>query len=219
MQAIVRLKNSGRLVQIRQGFYVIVPPRYLERGVPVFMYIDDLMTSLNRQYYVSLFSAAALHGAGHQQPMDLQLMISKPAMRDISQTMVEIKFYLRTSWKNVHLEQRKTETGYLQLAGPELTLTDLVRYHHLIGGIARISLVIEEILEKVSHKVLCDVLKTERSPVIQRVAFLCKRFNWESGFQELLQSRRLRKIDLDLNEGEHGSLDREFKIRVNTELE
>ncbi|NBI56461.1 type IV toxin-antitoxin system AbiEi family antitoxin, partial [Photobacterium alginatilyticum] len=36
----------------------------------------------NREYYLGLYSTAALHGAGHQQPMQSQIIIKKPALRD-----------------------------------------------------------------------------------------------------------------------------------------
>ncbi|KAA6343689.1 hypothetical protein EZS27_008633 [termite gut metagenome] len=34
-----------------------------------YLFIDNLMKSLDKPYYVSLSSAAALYGAVHQQPM------------------------------------------------------------------------------------------------------------------------------------------------------
>ena len=69
-RAISRYTQKGRLYSVRQGFYVIITPEFLhQKRVPELMFIDDLMKYLNSPYYVSLLSAAALHGAGHQQPM------------------------------------------------------------------------------------------------------------------------------------------------------
>jgi len=71
LQKIFRLKNKNQLAQVRKEFYVIIPPQYSNRGmVPPTLFINDMMDFLNKEYYVGFFSAAALHGAGHQQPME-----------------------------------------------------------------------------------------------------------------------------------------------------
>ena len=81
-QNIYRLKSKNQLAQVRKEFYVIVPPQYSNRGmVPSTLFIDDLMQYLNREYYIGLLSASALHGAGHQQPMQFQVMIKKPPLQ------------------------------------------------------------------------------------------------------------------------------------------
>ena len=59
-QTLYRLKSKKEIAQVRQGFYVIIPPEYSKQGIlPPYLYIDDLMKSLNKQYYVGLLSAAA----------------------------------------------------------------------------------------------------------------------------------------------------------------
>lgn len=75
LQNIYRLKSKKTLAQVRKEFYVIIPPQYLNRGmIPPTLFIDDMMKHLDKEYYVGLFSAAALHGAGHQQPMEFQVV-------------------------------------------------------------------------------------------------------------------------------------------------
>ena len=70
-QNLFRLKTKNRISQIRKEFYVIIPPAYINRGmIPAAFFVDDMMKFLNKNYYVGLFSAAALHGAAHQQPME-----------------------------------------------------------------------------------------------------------------------------------------------------
>lgn len=83
-QSIYRLKTKKRVAQIRKGFYAIIAPEYSNSGmIPVHLFIDDIMKSLNIHYYVGLISAAALHGTAHQQPMEYFVITEKPAMRDI----------------------------------------------------------------------------------------------------------------------------------------
>lgn len=61
-----RLASNGEIALIRRGFYVIITPEFsLQKSVPALMYIDDLMKYIGGGYYVSLLSAAALHGAAH----------------------------------------------------------------------------------------------------------------------------------------------------------
>ena len=77
--AIRRLKNRGRLVAPRRGFFVIVPTEYRAAGAPPpSWFIDDLMRFLGQPYYVGLLSAAGLHGASHQQSMVFQVVTDRP---------------------------------------------------------------------------------------------------------------------------------------------
>ena len=47
-QILYRLKKKNEIVQIRQGFYAIIPPEYSKQGIiPPYLYIDDLMKSLD----------------------------------------------------------------------------------------------------------------------------------------------------------------------------
>jgi hypothetical protein len=76
------LKLKKEVLQIRQGFYVIIPPKYSKSGtLPLYLFIDDLMKSLDKPYYVSLLSVAALHGAAYQQPMGYTVITQSPAPR------------------------------------------------------------------------------------------------------------------------------------------
>ena len=77
--ALRRMKQQQRIVSPRRGFYVIVPPEYRATGSPpASWFVDDLMHHLGQPYYVGLLSAAAIHGAAHQQPMVFQVVTNKP---------------------------------------------------------------------------------------------------------------------------------------------
>ena len=134
LQKIFRLKNKNQLAQVRKEFYVIIPPQYSNRGmVPPTLFINDMMDFLNRKYYVGLFSAAALHGAGHQQPMEFQLMTQKPALRNIKNQKLSISFFTKKEWEQNQIIEKKTEAGYLKVSSPELTDFDMVQYHKRIS--------------------------------------------------------------------------------------
>ena len=77
-QSLYRLKAKKSIAQIRKGFYAILSPEYSKQGmVPPLLFIDDLMKTLGKRYYVGLISAAALHGAAHQQPMEYFVITEK----------------------------------------------------------------------------------------------------------------------------------------------
>ncbi|MGH7573003.1 MAG: type IV toxin-antitoxin system AbiEi family antitoxin domain-containing protein [Gemmatimonadota bacterium] len=57
--------------------------------------IDDLMRFLEQPYYVGLLSAAAIHGAGYQQPMVFQVITDQPT-REIRIGRQRIEFHRRS---------------------------------------------------------------------------------------------------------------------------
>ena len=92
--ALRRLKQKGRIANPRRGFYVIVPVEYREAGCqPANWLIDDLMRFLSQPYYVGILSAAAIHGAAHQQPMLFQVVTDRPT-RPARAGRVRIGFHM-----------------------------------------------------------------------------------------------------------------------------
>src|SRR5271163_4780074 len=83
LDAAEKLQKRDRLLNLRQGFYVIVPPQYLNFGSPPpASFIDDLMRHDSRPYYVGLLKAAELQGASHQAVMEYQV-VTNCQMRDV----------------------------------------------------------------------------------------------------------------------------------------
>lgn len=95
--ALNRLRLKGRVRSVYQGFYIIIPPEYSVHGVlPAIQFIDDLMHYLNKPYYVGLLSAAALHGAAHQQPQESYVITVRPAQRPLISGGVKINFMIKS---------------------------------------------------------------------------------------------------------------------------
>lgn len=116
-QVLFRLKNKKRIAQIRKGFYAILSPEYSQQGmVPPSLFIDDLMLTLGKQYYVGLISAAALHGAAHQQPMEYFLITEKPALRNIRNKKLKVNFFIKKCWRQEDLIKKKTDAGYINIS-------------------------------------------------------------------------------------------------------
>jgi len=223
LQKIFRLKNKSQLAQVRKEFYVIIPPQYSNRGmVPPTLFINDMMDFLNREYYVGLFSAAALHGAGHQQPMEFQLMTQKPALRSINNQKLVINFFTKNEWKQDQIIEKKTETGYLKVSSPELTAFDLVQYHKRIGGLNRILPILKELAETIKPSFLLKTAKTQKKPNVQRLGFLLDLSGSDSLANSLfrLMSENSKELPLSLaHKKRSGVINEKWKIIENTELE
>ncbi|MGL6075458.1 MAG: type IV toxin-antitoxin system AbiEi family antitoxin domain-containing protein [Fimbriiglobus sp.] len=77
--AALRLKQKGRLVSPRRGFFLILRPEDHSLGAPdPVEWIDPLMKYEGIDYRISLLRAAAFHGSAHQAAMVFQV-IAPPA--------------------------------------------------------------------------------------------------------------------------------------------
>ncbi|MBI4860932.1 MAG: type IV toxin-antitoxin system AbiEi family antitoxin [Candidatus Riflebacteria bacterium] len=148
-QALHRLAGRGRVVHLRGGFYVIVPLEYRATGIlPPSWFIGDLMRSIGQPYYVGLLSAAALHGAAHQQPQEFQVVTSKPVRR-VEVRGLKVAFVTCSSTAKVPTVEKKAETGTFRVSTPAATALDLVRYSGHAGGLSNVATVLQELVEVV----------------------------------------------------------------------
>lgn len=224
LQNIYRLKTKKQLAQVRKEFYVIIPPQYSSRGMlPTSLFIDDLMVYLDRDYYVSLFSAAALHGAGHQQPMNFQVISSKPPLRNISNTKLSISFFTKKRWEKEQVEEKKTETGYIKVSTPELTAFDLVYYHKKIGGLNRIIPILEELKDSMKASILEKTAKNQINSTIQRLGYLLEELGSDSlanSLYRVIEKKSIKDIQLSLSHPLNKEIiNGKWKVIINTELD
>jgi len=223
-QKLHRLKKENKLAQVRKEFYVIVPPQYSHQGIlPTTYYLDDMMTFLKREYYLGLYSAAALHGAGHQQPMQSQIIIQKPALRDIKTKKQHLNFFTKSSWNGDWLDKKKTDAGYVLVSSPELTAIDLVHYHKQIGGLNRIIPVLEELSENLKSSTLIAIAAASSFPTIQRLGYLLEQLSetkLAESLSTLLAVNKTNAAPLSLShKNKSGFKDDKWNLIINTELE
>jgi len=170
--ALRRLKQRGRIVSPRRGFYVVVPPEYRTAGSPpASWFIDDLMRFLKQPYYVGLLSAAAIHGAAHEQPMVFQVITSKP-VREMRAGRVTLRFSMNGKVEQMPLMDVQTETGSMRVATPETTAFDLVRYPAEAGYLSNAATVLAELAELLDADALVALTPLVRVPDIQRLGYL-----------------------------------------------
>ncbi|WP_291134620.1 type IV toxin-antitoxin system AbiEi family antitoxin domain-containing protein [Flavobacterium sp. UBA7663] len=173
LQNLYRLKVKNKIVQIRKGFYTILPVEYSRYGIiPSNMYLDDMMQSLNRKYYLGLISAAAIHGASHQQSMETFVITEKPALRDIKNKKLKINFLVKNEWNTEDINQIKTEAGYINVSSPELTALDLLYYVDKLG-MNRVITILKELVEVIKPNILAKTAKNySQTATVQRLGYL-----------------------------------------------
>lgn len=226
--ALNRLATKGEIVSVWKGFYVIVPLKYaIRKMVPPVLYIDDLMKYLNRPYYVGLLNAAAFYGAAHQQPQDFFVLSKPPALRDTTKKGIRINFVSRKEIPTSLLQSFKTETGYIQVSSPELTAADLITYQKEVGGLNRVSTILNELAESL-HMNILNKSFFENVPVstIQRLGFLLEQVLEQTKLANKLLERvkengcTFQKIPLKSdNQTEGCTIDLKWKIIINEEIE
>ena len=188
-KAAARLQKKQLLLNPRQGFYVAVPPQYLQWGAPPpNWYIDDLMRHEGRPYYVGLLKAAELHGATHHAVMEFQVVTDKQLAK-IRAGRSFITFYFRKDMQAVSdgTEDRKTDTGKMKISSAELTALDLLRYLHAIGGIDTASTVLKDLAPRLDGAKLAALAHDFERTTIQRLGYLLDWLDFEAATQDLHQ--------------------------------
>jgi len=170
--AMRRLIEQGRVASPRRGFFVVVPPEYRVTGAPpASWFIDELMRHFKQPYYVGLLTAAALHGAAHQQPLAFQVITSKPT-RAIRVGSISIRFLMNGRLAQMPTIEKQTETGTMRVATPEACAYDLVRYPAAAGHLGNVLTVLSELVEQCDKDALLRIAPLVRLPDVQRLGYL-----------------------------------------------
>jgi predicted transcriptional regulator of viral defense system len=223
-QGIYRLKSKKKLAQIRRGFYAIVAPQYSDWGmIPFYMFIDDLMKYLNREYYIGLISAAAIHGAAHQQPMQFQVITKKPALSNMENSKWKIRFFVKSKWRDSDIVEKKTEAGYINVSSPSLTAFDLVHYSKSNIGMDSVITILEELVESIKPSELNKTAIGQKVPDIQRLGYLLEQLGNEklaSVLFKRIAREPLKGIPISLGDKKReGAFDNKWNVIINTELD
>ena len=226
--ALNRLSGKDKILSIHKGYYLIIPPIYQSKGVlPPIYFIDEMMKNLNRPYYVGLLNAAALHGAGHQQPQTFCVVSNFPVLRPTIRKGIRINYLTIKDVPIQYIEKLKTETGYVNVSSPELTATDLVQYEKHVGGLNRVATVLNELSEAIRpEKLNKDFLENIPTSTIQRLGYLME---YELDKKELADTlfkamknlgKVFYRIPLKSNKATKGyETNERWKVVLNTEIE
>lgn len=177
--ALRRQKQKGRLASPRRGFYVYVPPEHRAAGAPpASWFIDDLMRFTGCEYYVGLLSAAALHGAGHQQPMVFQVL-ADGLHGTLAAGRSSIEVLRSCSVGRLPVQRVQTETGTMAVSTPEATALDLVRLPAAAGNWNNVATVLAELSAAMEAGRLVAAAGCTRLPDVQRLGYLLEQLGEE----------------------------------------
>lgn len=175
--ALGRQIHKNQLVAPRQGFYLILRPEDQITGPDPSRWINPLMKFLRTDYRISLLRAAMFHGASHQAAMTFQV-VAPQQLRPIfiGRHRIEFIYQSSLSFSKVNqspwLESLKSDAGYAQVAGVELTLLDCIRYFHKSGGINNVAQIVQDIGGKANSKRLADLAAFYENSNVRRLGYL-----------------------------------------------
>lgn len=173
-----RLVNKHRLASPRRGFYLILRPEDRVAGAPdPVRWIDPLMKFLNLDYRISVLRAAAFHGASHQAAMVFQVVVPKQLRAfDIGRHRLQFIYQSPVAFAKTNLPdwlaQMKSEAGFAQVAGVELTLLDCARYFHRAAGINGVAQIVKDIGDKADSYKLAKAAMVYENAVVRRLGYL-----------------------------------------------
>ena len=222
---LTRLVEKKEIINLRKGFYLIIPPRYSKKGhIPIQLYINKLSQSLNRNYYLGFYSAAKFYGASHQQIHREYVMIEKPKLGDIRKNNLDIRFITSSKWPAKNIIEKKSDAGIFKISSPALTAADLIHHQTKLGGLNRMLAILEELSEEITNNDLEDLLTwyPHRS-TLQRLAFILEAQQADVDLSLIFNQLKLQPyfpVLLSPNSNQKaGAVDNRWKVDVNIKLE
>ncbi|MGF1636632.1 MAG: type IV toxin-antitoxin system AbiEi family antitoxin [Cyclobacteriaceae bacterium] len=223
---ISRLTEKKEILNLRKGFYLIIPPRYSSTvKLPIQLYAEKLFKYLNRNYYVALYAAAKIHGASHQQSQRDYLIIETPKLNTIKKKSFDIGFFTTGTWPKSNIEIKKSDAGEYKISSPALTFIDLIHHHTKIGGLNRMLASLEELTEEM-HEIDIEELITwyPHKSTLQRAGFLIEELMGKNAFTEIIHEKLKLQSYFPIllspkKTQKPGAVDNKWKVDVNIKLE
>jgi len=193
-KALQRLCYRGRLVRAGRGFYVLVPLAYAAAGcVPAEWFLADLMKYRGSPYYVGCLSAAVLHGATHQRPQELQVVVPH-YLRGVESPVLRIRFLRFAGMSAALTHPYRTQTGDIPVSIPEWTAIDLIRFQKHYGSMDAAATVLTEVAEVLDAKKLAVAASREPcNAFLQRLGWMLDFLGYQKLTGPLAEEVRVRK--------------------------
>jgi hypothetical protein len=177
-----RLALKDRLLSPRRGFYLILRPEDRIAGAPdPARWIDPLLRSMKLDYRISLLRAAAFHGSSHQAAMVFQVIVPRQlpeivAGRHKIVFIYQSKAAFAQTNRKPWLDSIKTDAGYAQVAGVELTLLDSTRYFHKAAGLNGAAQIVHDLGGKAKPRILAEAAAFYENSAVRRLGYLLEHF-------------------------------------------
>lgn len=166
------LADRGEVACPERGFYVIVRPEHRTAGCPpASWFIDPWMRWLGVEYRVGALTAAALHGAAHQQPQAFQVLVAE-AREAVTIGRVRVQFLADPGVTSRVFASMNTETGTMQVLTPEETAFSLVAHARESGGVDAVSRVLVDLGREVGPAALATAARHHETATVQRLGYL-----------------------------------------------
>ncbi len=176
--AITRSIKKRRLANPRHGFYLILRPEDQIAGAPdPVKWIDPLMKHQGIDYRISLLRAAAFHGSSHQAAMVFQIVVPRQLRNfDLGRHRLQFLYQAAESFAQVNtpnlVSKMKSDAGFANVAGIELTLLDCVRYFHKAAGINGVAQIAKDIGAKANPRTLAKAAAAYENSAVRRLGYL-----------------------------------------------
>jgi predicted transcriptional regulator of viral defense system len=223
-KALQRAVKRGRIVKVKEYFYVLVPLEYGNAGAPpASWFIGDLMKAMRLPYYVGLLSAAAQHGASHHQPQEFQVLTDR-SVRPMIAGRTRIHFFASKYVASSAAIDVKTPTGAMRVSTPETTVVDLVRFARSAGRLDNVATVIAELSSLLDPKrLLAAVRVVDDVPNAQRLGYILDQLRQRrlSGpIHQWIERRNPRSVGLTPGREVSGVAEsRRWHLRLNETIE
>ena len=172
-KALRQAVRDQRILQLKEYVFVVVPLEYRVAGSPPpSWFIHELMAAMGLPYYVALLSAAALHGAAHQQPQAFQVMTDR-SVRPMVAGRTRLQFFASKHVEQTAVTELKAPTGVMRVSTPETTAVDLVRFAKAAGHLDHVASVLAGLAGSLQAKRLVAAVRTvDDLPNAQRLGYI-----------------------------------------------
>jgi len=234
VQSAVRLVKSRRLACPRRGFYLILRPEDQALGAPdPVRWIDAFMRHLKLDYRISMLRAAAFHGSTHQSAMLFQLIVPRQ-VRPVTIGRHKLQFIYQSpaSFAKVNrpewIGRIKSEAGYAQVAGIELTLLDSIRYFHKAAGINGAAQIAHDLGAKAASGKLAKIAVEYEQSAARRLGYLLELYGHERQARALLpiasKAKSMKRLDpslrpVDVMAASPSEVNETWKLEINVPVE
>lgn len=224
-----RMIRKGRLVMVRQGFYLVLRPEDRAAGAPdPSGWIDPLLRYLNLDYRVSLLRAAAAHGASHQSSMVFQVIVPRQ-LREIRIARQRVQFvsmapaaFVQTNQLD-WLAQLRSPSGFAKMAGVELTLLDCVRNLKQSGGLSAVAQVVKDIGGDARVGRLSRAATAFENTSVRRLGYLFERLGHRRQAEALVpaaaEAKSFKTLNPSLKSRSIIDHDRKWMLAINDAIE
>ena len=224
--SLYRLTVKKKIISPWKGFYVIMPIEFaLKAVIPPVFYIDALMSFLSKKYYVSLLNAASFYGASHQRAQTFSVTTEAPKLRNTTKTGTSILFFSKKNIPEKFIRKHKAQSGYINVASPELTAIDLIENEKHIGGLNRACTVLNELVDSIDFEKLNDEFFTlAPAPIYQRFGYILESVLEREELANKIKSKMpfstTRNVPFKIGKStEDCEIDRKWKVIINQEIE